>query len=773
MLTARCGTVAAASTVCEDTDSSINKRNIVTTIKVGTTRQAKPFTFTNVSLDTNYLLALNTTPNSSVGATDGLAQQRIDYLRGYRFDEGSASGSSKFRVRDSVMGDIINSAPVYVGAPASGITDSDYQTFFSSNVNRTAAVYVGANDGMLHGFNAATGAELFGYIPNFISSYLGDLTFTPYTHEPFVDAIPVVREAKVNGAWKTVLVSGTGAGGQGVFALDVTDPTAFDATKVLFEFSDADDADLGNVLYAPEIVKLQTGTSSGVPTYGYFAAVTAYNNKRAQCRSPGVLGLFKTLLGPVNALLVPTCSGNSQADMAVSTTASNQGVLFLLSLDRTLGSAWQLNGNYYKYYFPASSATTLNALGPVSALLARNGSGAASALYFGDLQGDLWRFNTTGVQSAWIPSRGTVAAAQPIFTAVSSSNVIQPITARPEIGFGPYGSTLVSFGTGEYLGSPDVATYAQQSQYLLIDTDGTSLLTRTANLVPRTASGSGTQLTVSGNSFVYNGTGSSKGWYLDFPSSTSSGERMINKAALSPGLLAFTSLTLAGSVCGSGGGYVYQVDPLSGLPIGGNGGVGGYVSTVGIPGPPAIVTLATAPGASRATGENIGQQTQAVLVSGTSGQIAQPGVSVTKKAPPVGRISWREITNLQRSTQDAVKRRCQPAGISHASNSFGVFATVAGLHPDRTDDHGGHHRHPGGDRHPCLSGLDLERKARRSEGCDLSHVAERGALVHAEQCLQGLRHDHGCAEHAVQYLIRPTTPATRAMQSARLRRRLA
>jgi type IV pilus assembly protein PilY1 len=643
LLTTQCGTVAAASSVCIDTYTGATKRNIYTTINVSGTRQAKAFTNANITqtADFFYWYALNVNPSS--GLTDGLGSQRLNYLRGYRADEASSLG---FRPRDSVMGDVINSAPIYKGPPSSSIPDSDYQSFFLSYYNRTAAVYVGANDGMMHAFNASTGAELFAYIPNFIASYLSDLTNAGYTHEPFVDSIPVVQEAKVNGNWKTVLVSGTGAGGQGVFALDVTDPTAFDTTKVLFEFTDADDADLGNVMFSPAIVKLQTGTSGGVPTYGYFAAVTAYNNKRAVCKSPGNFTLLYAIFPTA-----PACSSNSQGDTYVSSTANNKGVLFLLSLDRTLGTAWTLGTNYYKYYFPANSTTTQNGLGPVSALLSKSGSGAADALYFGDLQGDLWRLNTVGAPAAWTPSIGTVAAAQPIFKAVTSAGVAQPITARPELGTGPFGSTLISFGTGEYLGTSDLSTpYAQQTQYLLIDTNGSTQITRSANLTARTAtvSGSPATIAIAGNSFSYTPNGTARGWYLDFPS-TSTGERMINKAALVPGLLSFTSLTLASSVCGSGGGYVYQVNPVSGLPItttsSPNNTTGGFASTVGIPGPPAIVTLQTSSGVTKGTGEAIGQLTQSVLVSGTSGQIAQPGASITQKGPPTSRVSWREITN--------------------------------------------------------------------------------------------------------------------------------
>ena len=645
LLTTRCGNTAPFSTVCTDTDTSASKRNIVTTITSSTgVRSAVNFTYANIATDLNYAYALNVNP--ATRTADNLAQQRVNYLRGYRGDEASTLA---FRTRDSVMGDIVNSAPVYEGAPTTGIPDAAYQTFLAANVARTPAVYVGANDGMLHAFNATTGAELFAYIPGQVSFYLSDLTNPAYTHDPYVDAIPTVQEAKINGVFKTVLVSGTGGGARGVFALDVTDPTAFDPTKVLFEFSEVDDYDIGNVVFPPKIVKLQTGstTSGGIttPTYGYFAAITSYNSHRPLCNAPGNARLLQILAGGAGAFFnsIPNCTNNSQSDVYYVADPADRGVLFLLSLDRTVGTPWVKGTNYYKYFFPAKSTAARNGLGPVAALPTGTGDGATAALYFGDLQGQMWRLNTVGAPAAWTPSIGSVSAPQPVFVATDANGVAQPITDRPELATGPFGSTLVVFGTGAYLGQTDLATpYAQQSEYGLIDTNGATLISRSADLVQRTATVSNGQVTVAGSTFTYNGGTSKKGWYIDFPS-TSSGERMVNKAAIAPGLLTFTSLTLASGVCGSGGGYVYQINPLTGLPLAGN--IGGYTSTVGIPGPPVIVDLSVTAGQARPTGETINQKTQTTLVSGTSGGIAGIGTPPATKAPPIGRVSWREITN--------------------------------------------------------------------------------------------------------------------------------
>ncbi|MEO8938703.1 MAG: PilC/PilY family type IV pilus protein [Burkholderiaceae bacterium] len=616
LLTARCGTTVPSPTTCRDTNSSVNNRKIVTTIRPPSgngTRVATAFTWAGLQSDTQYTDVLNMNP--SLGSADGAGQQRLDYLRGYRGDESSSLG---FRARNSALGDIIDSGPTYVGAPTTAIADSDYQTFYTTNVNRTPAVYVGANDGMLHAFSAGTGAELFAYIPNFVNYALNDLTDANYTHETFVDAPVIAREVKANGTWKTVLVAGVGNGAQGVFALDVTSPTAFTTSSVLFEFSDADDADVGNVLSAPEIVKLQTGGTAAAPTYGYFAAVTGYNNRRT--------------------------TTNGRTDTNVSGDSANRGVLFLLSLDHTLGTSWQLGTDYFKYHFPATNPAAPNGLGPVASFQNRNGSGAASSLYFGDLQGNVWRFNTVGLPSEWAPSRGTVALPLPFFVATTTVGAAQPITARPTVATGPYNSELIFVGTGQYVGNSDLSTpFAQQSEYALLDNNQGALITRSTDLVVRTGTVAGNSVTVGGSAFVYSGASSQKGWVLDFPSSLSGGERNITQASVSNGVLSFTSLTVASSICGAGGGYIYQLNALTGLPY--PTLPGGTLSTVGIPGPPKVVDLFITQGQTRATGERINTRTTTTLVAGTSGNIGAPPLNITSKAPPVGRITWREITN--------------------------------------------------------------------------------------------------------------------------------
>jgi type IV pilus assembly protein PilY1 len=122
------------------------------------------------------------------------------------------------------LGDIVDSAPVVAGKPRDFHQYNDYVSFRDANENREKVVYVGANDGMLHCFNASNGEEIWGFIPQACLPGLKHLLNDLYCHEYYVDATPQVFDAYVDGYWRTVLLCGQGEGGDSYFALDVTDP---------------------------------------------------------------------------------------------------------------------------------------------------------------------------------------------------------------------------------------------------------------------------------------------------------------------------------------------------------------------------------------------------------------------------------------------------------------------------------------------------------------------------------------------------------------------
>ncbi|MGL6070367.1 pilus assembly protein [Craterilacuibacter sp.] len=182
----------------------------------------------------------------------GLDQSLIDYLRGDRSQEQPAGN---YRARGGVLGDMVNSTPLYVGKPNPALYrgDTGYASFVSGQNSRTPVVYVGGNDGMLHGFNAQTGVETFAFVPAAVLSSLADYAKPEYTHRYFVDGELTVADAYINKAWKTVLVGSLGRGGRAVFALDVTDPAN---VKLLWQKDQNAIAELGQVIGKPMIARM-------------------------------------------------------------------------------------------------------------------------------------------------------------------------------------------------------------------------------------------------------------------------------------------------------------------------------------------------------------------------------------------------------------------------------------------------------------------------------------------------------------------------------------
>lgn len=191
-----------------------------------------------------------------IGITTGLSEDQVDYIRGVRTEETDQGGSLRTR-GDSVLGPIFHSEPVVVGKPKFDYPDdpdtpaNNYSTFRTAYANRTEMVYVAANDGMLHGFRASDGKELLAYVPGQILPKLNAFTNPDYQTNPvalvdgritIVDAFDSFPACGLNPCWRTILVGALRAGGQAIYALDITDPPTFSAGNaddiVLWEFND-------------------------------------------------------------------------------------------------------------------------------------------------------------------------------------------------------------------------------------------------------------------------------------------------------------------------------------------------------------------------------------------------------------------------------------------------------------------------------------------------------------------------------------------------------
>ena len=180
-----------------------------------------------------------------------LTAQVADYIRGDRSQEQQFSVSGTLRSRSSLLGDIINSSPVYVKTSGSVET-----------------VYIGTNDGMMHAFDASNGNERFAYVPAALSmSKLKDFSDPDYTHHFYVDG-SIVVSSDTDIASRRILAGTLGRGGKGIYALDVTDPVGFDATKVLWEKNGTTDTNLGNIIGSPFIAKLNDGSVALVTANG-------------------------------------------------------------------------------------------------------------------------------------------------------------------------------------------------------------------------------------------------------------------------------------------------------------------------------------------------------------------------------------------------------------------------------------------------------------------------------------------------------------------------
>lgn len=583
------------------------------------------------------------TPTS---AQDANAQARLNYLRGNRTDEVSL-----FRVRTKLLGDIVNSGVVYSGAPGTSIASAGYAAFYKANKDRTPAVFVGANDGMLHAFNATTGnagsgQEMFAYIPSWMGPKLAALTSKTYlnAHQSYVDATPVVAEAQVGTGdtasdWRTVLVGGTGGGGRGIYALDVTNPATFTASNVLWEFTQADDPDMGYVTGTPQILKFQTNAlSAATPTYGWYAVVGSGVN-------------------------------NYKNDNGVFST-SGRPALFILDLRKPAGTAWALGTNYFKLSLPFDSTlATSNATGLIN-FAARLGSrGEVAKIFMGDLHGNVWnadfaRLARNGT-SDWTMEtvtgyRKTATMPYPLYIARDGSGKVQPITAAPLLFSGEAASvTYVAFGTGKYLETSDRASTSVNSFYALYDSDekiaadspnAVSVVAGRSRLQAATVASTNNGLSITTPPFRWGRPTSNSdstqrsGWYFDLPAS---GERVIYPAKYVAGSMAvLNSLTPAASgqgaqICaaagGSGSTYLLNLDTGKGTAT---------ASTVGLLGPP--LSAGTTPsGTSSVIKDNTGRETKTtttnVLVPG-SGGMTQISVSTTVT---VGRLSWRQINNYQ------------------------------------------------------------------------------------------------------------------------------
>ena len=622
------GSTLATSTAAVDPYVKPTERKIFTYRRQASSNPGIAFTSANLDqFDTVMRDGLNANP--ATGTADSLGALRVSYLRGERSQEGAAS--NPFRRRTSLMGDIINSGPVYKkDVDPSLVGDDDYLAFSKAAATRTAALYVGANDGMLHALRASDGKELFAYIPLAVAKDLNQLTSVAYQHRPFVDGVPQVGEAKLGTAWRTVLASGMGGGAQGIFALDVTNPDTFEdgstgGSKILFEFTDQDDSMMGNVVTQPKIVKLKipSSTTGGTPSYKWFVAVgSGYNN------------------------YVNDGSGR------YSTTGDQ--ALFLLSLDKTPSESWAEGTNYFKIVVPAASTSVANGLANPGFLV--GDVGETTTIYSGDLQGQLWKFDfSEGLSSANISNNKIVklsgGAKKPLFTALDTSGTTrQPITIAPLVTTAKQRGVMVVFGSGKFIEQTDASSSGTQTIYGIWDSGGTGTsdygLVR-SNLQQQTAAESTSAVTITAADFALGtGSGEKRGWYFDLPNGR---ERIAVEGDQGLTSVTLNSIIPSGDCSGDGNGRSYTLNSLTGAAA----GTIQVSSSIGLLSRPNYISLEldNAYTTRRADGTRKYTVRDTVVSTGTrltsAGNVGSQTTTPTASQITAGRISWREIRNFK------------------------------------------------------------------------------------------------------------------------------
>ena len=455
-------------------------RSVLTWNNATTGPTGIPFKWTN----------LTSTQKASFNVGDNLGSARLDYLRGVRTNEVANGGT--FRDRTSVLGDIVDSSPVFVGPPSFDYANTwvdklhatptppeaaTYAAFASTNATRTNVVYIGSNDGMLHAFRAGTptaansgtfvsgsndGHELLAYVPGQVVNVIHnandayDYSGIRYSHNFFVDAQPGTGDLYYASAWHSWVVSGLGVGGHvggpvntntasiaapvsAIFALDVTDPTTF----------------------------AETTTAASATVLGEWTSATISCPATANCGT----NFGQTMGTPIIRRLHDGTWGVIWGNGLNS--ASGRAGIFIMHVDTTSG------GKTFQYIDAGNGAG--NGIVQVAAA-DLDDDHITDFVYAGDALGNMWRFNLTDASSSVWSS-----AVTRIFTAASN----QPITTSPLISAVPAANgtgnpkILVSFGTGQKQPVTQVASesYASgtQSLYGIWDADMSGWNTLSAN----------------------------------------------------------------------------------------------------------------------------------------------------------------------------------------------------------------------------------------------------------------------------------------------------
>lgn len=509
------------------------------------------------SLPSSYKTQMTTASLNKLSETN--AELVLKYLRG----DASKEGPNGLRPRgDNLLGPVINATPWIQDRPRAYYPESEfpgYRAFATAHRERTKLLWVGANDGMLHAFNAETGVEVFAYVPGALANRLAEIPLqrgTPGrtrldgqnfvqdaeslpqgTVWPYVDGSPYTGDVlHSTDGWRTYVFGTLGRGGKSVYALDVTTVAQLEgaaaAPRSVFkwQFSRDDDEDLG---YIVSDVTLNASSKQPAP-------IVKLNN-----------GKFALLLG----------NGHK--------SANGKTALYLLYVDGPVGGTW--TGNYVKIVADAPAGKDGGLSTPTWVDL--DGNGTADVVYAGDLRGNLWKFNLGSQNAAdWDVAYKDGTTNKPLYTAIDSDNVTRlPITAAPEFAFSPYDGLIITFATGNAFGSTDFPKTNRTQRVFGIwdrpnfsDPKGRALPTGLSTLVARSYSRQSSGAVVVTGSPADVDWNTKDGWYFDLPGSS---EMVLSDPEIRAGVLTFTSVrpkTTLDNCSNTPDAALYTIDPVSG-----------------------------------------------------------------------------------------------------------------------------------------------------------------------------------------------------------------
>jgi Tfp pilus tip-associated adhesin PilY1 len=547
--------------------------------------------------------------NGDLGvASDTERDDLIKHVRGfdaYDIDvDTNTSESRRFK-----LGDIFHSQATVVGAPSMSFVDQGFNGtggFYDAKKNRTKVILAGANDGMLHAFDAGTGEEKWAFIPPSLLTGLKTMktrwdqyksTGSAGDHLYYVDSSPRVSDVwfysaatdttKTVDEWRTVLINGLRKGGKTYFALDITDTTD---PVYLWEFPKSTDA--------------------------------TTLNKVGQSWSDPAVGKVKVEVGGELYERWVAFFGGGYDDYAF--LGSNKGKAFFVVDIKTGDILWEFS------YDGADSEKSkmIHALPAPPSGVDTNMDGYIDKVYVGDLGGTMWVFDlsynpvTKKSNSLWSGKRlfrGTLAILE-----------VHPLYFQPAVAFDQQGTPWVFFGTGDKE-NPTWGLLAER--FYGIKDDG-------AGNYPRTESSSDLDNVTDSNTFTPT---AKKGWYIKLATGLldmTKHEQPLGKATVFNRLVYFTTFTPKESdtdVCTTGGtAKLYIMEYLSG---GGALAVDDVSDLSGAAGARSKVIGSGMPSAPIVTIDAQGQAT--VVIGTTEGQAYSQEVF----SPDTNRniLYWRDI----------------------------------------------------------------------------------------------------------------------------------